>query len=132
MMTQVPKADVVVTNPVHYAVAIKYEEGKASAPRVVAKGTGLIAARIKEIANEAKVPILEAPPLARALHQHVELEQEIPVALYTAVAQVLAWVFQLRAWRDGAPGPEPTAPSTLPVPQDLDPMTAQTTTPLYE
>lgn len=120
MMTQVPLADVVVTNPTHYAVALRYEEGAGSAPRVIAKGSGLVAARIREIAADSRVPTLEAPPLARALHQHVELGQEIPVALYTAVAEVLAWVFQLRSWRAGE-GEAPSAPATLPVPAELDP-----------
>ncbi|WP_165720597.1 flagellar biosynthesis protein FlhB [Bordetella trematum] len=120
MMTQVPLADVVVTNPTHYAVALRYEEGAGSAPRVIAKGSGLVAARIREIAADSRVPTLEAPPLARALHQHVELGQEIPVALYTAVAEVLAWVFQLRSWRAGE-GEVPSAPATLPVPAELDP-----------
>lgn len=120
MMSEVPKADVVVTNPTHYAVALKYEEDKNGAPRVLAKGTGLIAAKIRELAAEHRIPTLEAPPLARALHQHVELGQEIPAELYTAVAEVLAWVFQLRSWRSGW-GAEPTAPTSLAVPAALDP-----------
>ncbi|SSW72962.1 flagellar biosynthesis protein FlhB [Achromobacter agilis] len=120
MMSEVPKADVVVTNPTHYAVALKYDEGKSGAPRVLAKGTGLIAAKIRELAAEHRIPTLEAPPLARALHQHVELGQEIPAELYTAVAEVLAWVFQLRSWRSGW-GAEPEAPTRLAVPAELDP-----------
>ncbi|MFT4189902.1 MAG: flagellar biosynthesis protein FlhB [Comamonas sp.] len=132
MMSQVPKADVVVTNPAHFAVALRYEEGRGNAPRVVAKGRDQVAARIREIATEARVPILEAPPLARALHQHVELEQEVPASLYTAVAQVLAWVFQLRAWRGGAAGPEPIPPAALPVPAGLDPLTAQAVSPIHD
>ena len=120
MMSAVPDADVVVTNPTHYAVALRYEEGGSGAPKVVAKGTGLIAARIRELATENRVPLLEAPPLARALYHYVELDQEIPSSLYTAVAEVLAWVFQLRAWRDGN-GVEPNQPTSLPVPAELDP-----------
>ena len=120
MMAEVPRADVVVTNPTHYAVALRYAEGQA-APRVVAKGAGLVAARIRALAAEHRVPLLQAPPLARALHQHVELGQEIPAALYTAVAEVLAWVFQLRSWR-AEWGAEPPAPSSLPVPAELDPL----------
>src|SRR5690606_4526471 len=116
----VPTADVVVTNPTHYAVALHYAAQSAGAPVVVAKGTGLIAARIREIAQQHKVPLLEAPSLARALHHNVEIGQEIPAALYAAVAEVLAWVFQLRAWR-GAPGAEPPPPANLPVPAALDP-----------
>ncbi|KOF53264.1 flagellar biosynthesis protein FlhB [Achromobacter sp. DMS1] len=120
MMAEVPNADVVVTNPTHYAVALRYDESRNGAPRVLAKGTGLIAAKIRELANQHRVPTLEAPPLARALHEHVELGQEIPVELYTAVAEVLAWVFQLRSWRSGW-GAEPVAPSNLAVPAELDP-----------
>ncbi|AUA57537.1 Flagellar biosynthetic protein flhB [Achromobacter spanius] len=120
MMSEVPKADVVVTNPTHYAVALKYDEDKSGAPRVIAKGTGLIAAKIRELAAENRIPTLEAPPLARALHQHVELGQEIPAELYTAVAEVLAWVFQLRSWRSGW-GAEPSTPTKLAVPAALDP-----------
>lgn len=120
MMSEVPKADVVVTNPTHYAVALKYEEDRNGAPRVLAKGTGLVAAKIRELAAEHRIPTLEAPPLARALYQHVELGHEIPAELYTAVAEVLAWVFQLRSWRSGW-GVEPTTPKSLPVPAALDP-----------
>jgi len=120
MMSEVPKADVVVTNPTHYAVALIYSEQQAGAPRVVAKGSGLIAARIREIAQTHKVPMLSAPSLARALHHHVELGQEIPTALYGAVAQVLAWVYQLRTWQPGR-GAAPIRPDDLPVPADMDP-----------
>ncbi|MER1966509.1 flagellar biosynthesis protein FlhB [Castellaniella sp. GW247-6E4] len=120
MMSAVPSADVVVTNPTHYAVALSYREGQGGAPTVVAKGTGLIAARIRELAAEHHIATLEAPPLARALHHHVPLGQEIPAALYSAVAEVLAWVYQLRRWRQGA-GVPPTAPRALYVPSELDP-----------
>lgn len=119
MMAEVPRADVVVTNPTHYAVALKYQEGQAGAPRVVAKGAALLAARIRELAREHEVPLLSAPPLARALYRHVDLGREIPVELYTAVAEVLAWVYRLRSWKAGAGGP-PEAPADLPVPQALD------------
>lgn len=124
MMSEVPKADVVVTNPTHYAVALKYEDGGTGAPRVVAKGSGLIAARIRMLADEHKVPMFSAPPLARALHEHVELGHEIPVELYKAVAEVLAWVFQLRSWNNGM-GAEPLVPDNLPVPPELDPLSAK-------
>ncbi|QIM49230.1 flagellar type III secretion system protein FlhB [Pusillimonas sp. DMV24BSW_D] len=120
MMAEVPKADVVVTNPTHYAVALKYEAGGFGAPCVVAKGSGLIAARIRMLAQEHDVPQLSAPPLARALHEHVELGQEIPAELYKAVAEVLAWVFQLRSWKEGLAA-EPQHPADLPVPDALDP-----------
>ena len=120
MMSEIPNADVVVTNPTHYAVALKYAEGKMGAPRVVAKGSDALAAKIREIAAENNVPMLEAPVLARALHAHTELGDEIPESLYTAVAQVLAYVFQLRAYRkDG--GLQPQVPEALEVPEELDP-----------
>ncbi|MBE0595196.1 MAG: EscU/YscU/HrcU family type III secretion system export apparatus switch protein [Burkholderiaceae bacterium] len=118
MMARVPEADVVVTNPTHYAVALKYDEAAAGAPRVVAKGADHVAARIREIAIESGVPMLEAPPLARALYSHVEVDAEIPAALYNAVAQVLAYVYQLRA---AAGRRAPAAPTDLPVPAELDP-----------
>jgi flagellar biosynthetic protein FlhB len=120
MMSEIPNADVVVTNPTHYAVALKYAEGKMGAPRVVAKGTDAAAAKIREIASENSVPLLEAPRLARALHAHTELGDEIPEALYTAVAQVLAYVFQLRAYRSDG-GLQPQRPDQLEVPAELDP-----------
>lgn len=120
MMAEVPNADVIVTNPTHYAVALVYKEGLGSAPRVVAKGSDLVAAKIRSLAEEHKVPMLSAPPLARALHQHVELGHEIPAELYSAVAEVLAWVFQLRNWNIGL-GQEPQRPSSLVVPPELDP-----------
>ena len=120
MMSNIPTADVVVTNPTHYAVALSYSEKGLGAPVVVAKGSHLLAARIREIAIENNVPILEAPPLARALHKHTELGQAIPEALYNAVAEVLAYVYQLRRYRQGG-GVMPDAPHDLPVPPQLDP-----------
>lgn len=120
MMADVPTADVVVTNPTHYAVALKYSEGKMGAPRVVAKGADAVAAKIRELAAEHSVPLLEAPPLARALFRHTELGDEIPATLYAAVAEVLAYVFQLRHFQR-AGGQYPVAPSDLPVPPELDP-----------
>ena len=119
MMADVPTADVIVTNPTHYSVALKYQEGKMSAPKVIAKGAGDIALKIRELAKEHRIPILEAPPLARALYRHTEIGQFIPGALYAAVAEVLAWVWQLRRWkREG--GLIPTKPKQLPVPADMD------------
>ncbi|HUG58471.1 MAG TPA: flagellar biosynthesis protein FlhB [Candidimonas sp.] len=120
MMAEVPNADVIVTNPTHYAVALTYKEGQGGAPQVVAKGSGLVAARLRSLAAEHKVPMLSAPPLARALYHNVELGQEIPAELYSAVAEVLAWVFQLRSWNMGM-GMEPQKPSSLMVPPELDP-----------
>ncbi len=119
MMSQVPGADVVVTNPTHYAVALRYHDGKGGAPRVVAKGTGLIAAKIRKLADENSVATLEAPALARALYFNVDLEREIPVDLYSAVAEVLAWVYQLRNWNKGQ-GERPIVPTRLKVPTGMD------------
>ena len=110
MMQEVPKADVIVVNPTHFAVALRYDESRMRAPLVIAKGTDLIAARIREIATEHSVPIFEAPPLARALHHNVEIGGEIPATLYVAVAQVLTYIYQLKAARtSGARPPEPPA-----------------------
>jgi len=116
MMQEVPKADVVVTNPTHFAVALRYDEKRMRAPIVVAKGQDLIAARIREIALEHKVAIVEAPPLARALHALCELGDPIPTRLYAAVAKVLTYVYQLRTARRYG-GPHPTAP-TIDVPEE--------------
>ncbi|MES2159997.1 MAG: flagellar biosynthesis protein FlhB [Pseudomonadota bacterium] len=121
MMADVPTADVVVTNPTHYAVALKYSDGMRGAPKVVAKGTDEVAAKIREIAREHKVIMLEAPALARALHKHTEIGDEIPEALYSAVAEVLAYVFQLRLFSKGD-GNRPDIPKTLDVPPELDPL----------
>lgn len=108
MMQEVPKADVVVTNPTHFAVALRYDEQRMRAPIVVAKGADEVAARIREVAIENRVPIFEAPPLARALHRAVAIGGEIPVSLYVSVAQVLTYVYQLHtARRTGAAPPTP-------------------------
>ena len=120
MLAAVPSADLVVMNPTHYAVALKYDEASMGAPRVVAKGVDLLALKIRDVATEHKVPVLEAPPLARALYAHTELDMEIPVALYSAVAQVLAYVFQLRQALSGQ-APMPGNIPDLDVPRDLDP-----------
>lgn len=117
MMQAVPKADVVVTNPLHYAVALQYKEGTMSAPLVLAKGSSLVAERIKELARENRVPVVEAPPLARALFRHAEVGDVIPAALFTAVAQVLAYVYQLREHMN------PDLPRDWQVPPELDPAT---------
>ena len=119
MMSAVPKANVVVTNPTHYAVALAYQSGMG-APKVVAKGVGAVALKIREIANEHAVPIMEAPPLARALYKHTDLDAEIPSALYNAVAEVLAYIYQLANWRQ-AGGVYPVPPRDLPVPPELVP-----------
>lgn len=119
MMAEVPKADVVITNPTHYAVALKYQDRSMRAPKVVAKGSQLIATRIRELAAEHHIPILEIPPLARALYHHVELEEEIPETLYTAVAHVLAYVFQLKRYQTVG-GAAPQLSSAITVPAELD------------
>lgn len=103
MMQDIPKASVVVTNPTHYAVALRYDLGRDGAPRLVAKGADLVAQQIRAVAKEHGVPILEQPPLARALYYTTKLGAEVPRELYTAVAQVLAWVYQLRAGQHGLP-----------------------------
>jgi flagellar biosynthesis protein FlhB len=117
MLAAVPSADLVVMNPTHYAVALKYDDARMGAPRVIAKGTDLLAMKIRDLAREAKVPVLQAPPLARALYTHVELDGEVPAALFAAVAAVLAWVYQLRR----APNAQLPAPEVS-VPDELDPL----------
>lgn len=110
MMSAVPEADVVITNPEHYAVALCYNSNQMGAPIVVAKGADLVAQKIREIAKAHQVPTLEAPPLARAVFYSTEIDHEIPAGLYVAVAQVLAYVFQLKRYQEGKgqrPGPVP-------------------------
>ncbi|HNV87938.1 MAG TPA: flagellar biosynthesis protein FlhB [Methylotenera sp.] len=120
MMSEIPTADVVITNPTHYAVAIKYQDAGMRAPVVVAKGADAIALKIREIAAEHNVLTMEAPKLARALYAHTELGSEIPEALYSAVAEVLAYVFQMRIFNKEG-GFHPEVPKALPVPEALDP-----------
>ena len=118
MMEDIPDADVIVTNPTHYAVALRYDQDGNGAPTVVAKGADLIAALIRKVANAHDVAIVEAPPLARALYFNTDIGQEIPAGLYVAVAQLLAYVYQLKNMQ--APGQEvPTPPDDLPVPDEL-------------
>ena len=108
----------VITNPTHFAVALKYDADKGGAPRLVAKGGDFLALKIREIAQEHRVELLESPALARAVFYSTELDQEIPAGLYLAVAQVLAYVYQLKQFRAGKgkrPGPLPD----LPIPPDL-------------
>ncbi|MCW8906278.1 MAG: flagellar biosynthesis protein FlhB [Sedimenticola sp.] len=118
MMEEVPKADVIVTNPTHYAVALKYNQNRMAAPMVVAKGTELVAANIRRVAKEHEVPVLESPALARAIYFHTELGEPIPAGLYLAVAKVLAYVFQLRAHLPGQ-GKPPQPPGELEIPDEL-------------
>jgi flagellar biosynthetic protein FlhB len=122
MMSEVPKADVVVTNPTHFAVALKYDSAKMGAPQVVAKGMNLVAQKIRELAAENQVPVIELPPLARALHKHVEVGEAVPTALYTAVAEVMAYVYQLNQFMSQAtPGLLPPVLPLAAVPDGLDP-----------
>ncbi|MBD9368288.1 flagellar biosynthesis protein FlhB [Xanthomonas sp. XNM01] len=107
MIEAVPQADVVVVNPTHYAVALKYVGDSMRAPKVVAKGVDEVALRIREVGELHRVAIVSAPPLARALYREGQLDKEIPVRLYAAVAQILSYVYQLRAWRGGARMPHP-------------------------
>ncbi len=130
MMEEVPKADVVVTNPTHFAVALRYEQGRMLAPKLVAKGMNLVAANIKEVAQENNVPIIEAPLVARAIYFHTELGHSIPAGLYLAVAKLLAYVYQLKVYRSDG-GMEPEAPSDLPVPDDLKVDDPEGTDPLH-
>ena len=117
MMEAVPKADVVVTNPTHFAVALRYDPETMAAPRLVAKGADLVAAQIRRIARDNGVTLVEAPPLARALYASTKLDQEIPAGLYVAVAHILAYVFQLRTHRGTRN--EPAPPGDLPIPDEF-------------
>jgi flagellar biosynthetic protein FlhB len=122
MMSEVPKADVVVTNPTHFSVALKYESGTMGAPVVVAKGMNLIAQRIRDLARENQVPVLEAPPLARALYRHADVGDQIPAPLYAAVAEVMAYVYQLNQFAASAGDlMPPLAPAAIAVPDGMDP-----------
>ena len=116
MMDAVPTADVVITNPTHYAVALKYDQDGNGAPKVVAKGQDFMAKRIREVAAEHDIPLFEAPPLARALHGMVDIGHEIPADLYKAVAQVLAYIFQLKTL-DALTQSKPAPPRYFDVPE---------------
>ena len=116
----VPKADFVLMNPAHFAVAIQYDEKTMRAPRVISKGADLLAMKIREIAKANAIPVLESPKLARALFANAELDEDIPSSLYTAVAQVLAYVYRLKAAMRGL-GPMPGEPPQPVVPAELDP-----------
>ncbi len=118
MMAAVPEADVIITNPTHYSVALKYNPDAMATPVLLAKGVDVIALKIREIAKEHKVEIIESPALARAVYHTTELDQEIPSGLYLAVAKVLAYVFQLRNYRRGT-GPRPEYPRNITVPRDM-------------
>jgi len=115
MMQDLPTADVVITNPTHFAVALRYDDSRMGAPRVIAKGMDVLAQQIRTVASGHRIPLVEAPPLARALYATTELGREVPAALYVAVAQVLAYVYQLKqAAAQGAVPPEPPSPQVDP------------------
>lgn len=118
MMAEVPNADVIVTNPSHYAVALKYDPNSNGAPKLVAKGVDLMAAQIRNLAASARVPMLASPPLARALYYSTDLDKEIPQGLYLAVAQVLAYVYQLKTARQNH-WDEPLPPGDIKVPDEF-------------
>lgn len=123
MMADVPKASVIVTNPTHYAVALRYDENSMRAPVLVAKGADQVAAKIREVGEQHRIPVLESPALARAMYRHSEIGNEIPEKLYAAVAEVLAYVFQLRLHREqGGVAPRPF--TSVVVPPELDPQGA--------
>lgn len=119
MMSKVPKADVIVTNPSHFAVALSYRKDKDAAPRVIAKGADAVALRIRELAQDHDLPILEAPPLARALYFHVDLDKQIPAELYTVVAEVVAWAIRLKRVSEQG-GLTPPVPVNLDVPEGMN------------
>ncbi len=118
MMADLPMADVVITNPEHYAVALRYDQGMESAPRLLAKGVDLVAMKIREKASELDIPIVSAPPLARAVYYNTAIGDEIPEGLYVAVAQVLAYVYQLRQWTRGQ-GKRPRLSDEFDIPPNL-------------
>ncbi|MEH8015896.1 flagellar biosynthesis protein FlhB [Rheinheimera muenzenbergensis] len=118
MMQEVPKADVIVTNPTHYAVALKYDQGKFRAPLVVAKGLDEVALHIRKIAAEHKIPIIESPMLARSVYHTTELDHPIPEQLFAAVAQVLAYVYQLNMYKKGKGSRPKALAKELPIPED--------------
>lgn len=118
MMADVPTADVVITNPTHYSVALAYKSDLTKAPVLVAKGSDQTALKIREIAKEHNVPLMQAPPLARALYVHGKIGEEIPEGLYVAVAQVLAYIYQMDMYVKGK-GPRPERKPDMPIPRDL-------------
>ena len=118
MMSAIPDADVIITNPTHYAVALKYDPEKGAAPILLAKGSDFLALKIREIGAKHNILLLESPALARSIYHSTELEQEIPAGLYLAVAQVLAYVYQIRQYQAGR-GKRPDPLKDLPIPADL-------------
>ena len=117
----VPKADFILMNPTHYAVALKYDDKTMVAPRVISKGADLLAFKIRDIAKQHDIPVLQSPMLARALYANAEIDQDIPSSLYSAVAQILAYIYRLQAAMRGE-GPMPNEPPQPFVPPELDPL----------
>jgi len=118
MMADVPEADVIITNPTHYAIGLKYDPESMSTPQVIARGVDHVALKIREIANAHQIEVVESPVLARAIYHTTKVDEEIPSALYIAVAKVLAYVFQLRSFRKGQ-GERPAFPHRVDVPDDM-------------
>jgi len=118
MMAAIPDADVIITNPTHYAVALKYDPETGGAPMLLAKGSDFLALKIREIGAKHNILLLESPALARSIYHSTELEQEIPAGLYLAVAQVLAYVYQIRQHQAGK-GKRPDPLKDVPIPPDL-------------
>ena len=119
MMGDVPDADVIVTNPTHYSVALKYEQNGNRAPYVVAKGVDFMALKIREVAREYEVPIMQSPPLCRAIYHTTDIDGEIPEELFASVAQVLAYIYQLEQFRKGRSSRPKTLPDDLNIPEDF-------------
>lgn len=118
MMSNVPEADVIITNPTHFAVAIKYDDKKMKAPKLLAKGADNIAEKIRQIAKHHEIPVLQIPMLSRAIYYNTEIDQEIPSRLYVACAQVLAYVYKLKMFKKGK-APKPKLPTNINVPKDM-------------
>jgi len=119
MMGDVPDADVIVTNPTHYSVAIKYDTAGDKAPYVVAKGVDIIALKIREIAREYEVPVMQSPALCRAIYHTTEINDEVPAELFVAIAQILAYIYQLNQYRKGKSGRPRALPSNLKIPKEF-------------
>ena len=119
MMSDVPDADVIVTNPSHYSVALKYEQEGNRAPYVVAKGADFMAFKIREVAREHEVPVMQSPPLCRAIYHTTEINEEVPEELFVAIAQILAYIYQLEQFRKGTSGRPKALPDDLPIPEEF-------------
>jgi flagellar biosynthetic protein FlhB len=119
MMGDVPDADVIVTNPTHYSVAIKYEQNGARAPYIVAKGVDFMALKIREVGREYEVPVMQSPPLCRAIYHTTEIGEEVPEELFIAIAQILAYIYQLEQFRKGKSGRPKALPENLKIPKDF-------------